>query len=156
MSEEGDGLDGEEELTPPDRRMRAGPSNKPTQKEREEEERRSRNSRLESANRPQKQTDCKRKGRTRSNTCTVQRLVHTLQDWQRAHPSPRHQQKSEDQSRRPTIVMDYYFIKMKLVVNTQTMSEECQMICIRVKEDRHKNIMSRVALKKGSGRTVDN
>ena len=32
------------------------------------------------ANRPKKQTDCNRKGRTRSNSHTVQRLVQSLHD----------------------------------------------------------------------------
>ena len=32
-------------------------------------------------------------------------------------------QKSEDQSRRPTIAMDYCFMKMKSVVNAQTISK---------------------------------
>ena len=37
MSEgEGDGIDGEEERAPPDLRVRAGPTNKPTQKESDE------------------------------------------------------------------------------------------------------------------------
>ena len=53
---------------------------------------------------------------------------------------------SEDQSRRPAVAMDYYFMKMNPVVNTQTMSEE-SVICIAVKEDEHQNIMSSVALK---------
>ena len=44
--------------------------------------------------------------------------------------------------------MDYYFMKMKSVVNAQTVSEEL-LTCIAVKEDRHQNIMSSVALKKG-------
>ena len=36
--EEGDIIDGEGDLAPPDWRVRAGPRNKPTQKEREEHE----------------------------------------------------------------------------------------------------------------------
>ena len=56
-------------------------------------------------------------------------------------------QKSEDQSRRPTIAIDYYFMKMKSAVVAQTMSEE--VACVAMKEDRHQNIMSIVALKKG-------
>ena len=47
-------------------------------------------------------------------------------------------------------------MKMKYVVNTQAMSEE-SVSCIAVKEDRHQNIMSSVALKKKRNRrTVDN
>ena len=44
--------------------------------------------------------------------------------------------------------MDYNVMKMKSVVNAQTISEE-SITCIAVKEDRHLNIMSSVALKKG-------
>ena len=57
-------------------------------------------------------------------------------------------QKSEDQSRGPTIAMDYHFMKMKSVMNVETMSRE-SVTCIAVKEDRHQNHMSSVALKKG-------
>ena len=57
-------------------------------------------------------------------------------------------QKIEDQSRRPTIAFDYYFMKMKSVVVAQTMSEEA-VVCTAMEEDRHQNIMSSVALKKG-------
>ena len=57
-------------------------------------------------------------------------------------------QKSEDQSRRPTVAMDCYCMKMKSVVNAQTMSEE-SVTCLAVKEDIHQNIMNSVALKKG-------
>ena len=64
--EEGNEIDGEEELAAPDWRVRAGPRNKPTQKG----------------------------GRgARSNRRTVQRLVHTLHDGQSTHPSHRHQTK---------------------------------------------------------------
>ena len=56
-------------------------------------------------------------------------------------------QKSEDQSRNPTIAMDYYFMKMSSVVNAQTMSDE-SVTCIAVNQDRNQNIMSSVALKK--------
>ena len=55
--------------------------------------RRSSNSRLDSASRPKKQTDCKRKGRARSNTHAIPRLVHTLHDGQRSHSSPRVEEK---------------------------------------------------------------
>ena len=57
-------------------------------------------------------------------------------------------QKSEDQSRRPIIAMDYYFMKMESAPNVQAISEE-SITCVAVKEDRHQNIMSSVALKKG-------
>ena len=42
---------------------------------------------------PNKQTDCKRKGRTRCNRHAVPRLVHTLHDRQRSHSSPRVEEK---------------------------------------------------------------
>ena len=58
-----------------------------------------------------------------------------------------HHQVTEGQSRRPTIVM-YYHMKMQSVLSAQTMSEEA-VTYIAVKEDRHQNIMSSVALKKG-------
>ena len=57
-------------------------------------------------------------------------------------------QKSDVVSRRLTIAMDYYYTKVKSVANAHTMSEEA-VTCIAVKEDRHQNIMSSVALKKG-------
>ena len=44
--------------------------------------------------------------------------------------------------------MDYYIMKLKYVVNARTMSEK-SVTCIAVKEDRHQNIMSSLALKKG-------
>ena len=47
--------------------------------------------------RGQKQTDTEGKKRARSNTRTVQSLVHTLHDGQRAHPPP-HQQTTERRS----------------------------------------------------------
>ena len=57
-------------------------------------------------------------------------------------------QKREDQSRRATIAMDCYVLKMNSVVRAQKMSEE-STTCISVKEDRHHNMMSSVALKEG-------
>ena len=57
-------------------------------------------------------------------------------------------QKSEDQSRRPVVAMDYFFMRMGTAPNVQAISEE-SITCIAVKEDRHQNIMSSVALKKG-------
>ena len=104
--------------------------------------------RLACEGRAKKQTDSEGKRRARSNTRTVRRLVHTLHDGQRVHPSPLHQQKSEDPSRRPIIAMDSYFMKMKSVVNAQKTSQKAAA-CIAVKEDTHQSIMSSVALKKG-------
>ena len=104
--------------------------------------------RLACEGRAKKETDSEGKRRARSNTRTVRRQVHTLYDGQRVHPSPLHQQKSEDPSRRPIIAMDSYFMKMKSVVNAQKTSQEAAA-CIAVKEDTHQSIMSSVALKKG-------
>ena len=63
VTREGDEIDGEEELAALDWRVRAGPRNKPTQRERE-------------------------RG-ARSNTRAVARLVRTLRDGKGLHPSPR-------------------------------------------------------------------
>ena len=57
-------------------------------------------------------------------------------------------QKSEDQSRRPIVAMDFFFIKMESTPSAQAISEK-SITCVAVKEDRHQNIMSSVALKKG-------
>ena len=57
-------------------------------------------------------------------------------------------QKSEDRSRRPIIAMDYFFMKMDSAPSVQAVSEE-STTCGAVKEDRHQNIMSSVALKNG-------
>ena len=91
----------------------------------------SRNSRLEIECRPKKQTSCKRKGLTRSNTHAVPRLVHTLHDGQRSHSSSR--VRSEDLSRRPTAAMDYYFHKPNSIASPQTIPDE-SVTCIAVKE----------------------
>ena len=50
-------------------------------------------------------------------------------------------QKSEDQSRRPIIAVNYYFMNMKSVPNAHRVPEE-SITCIAVKEDRHQNMMS--------------
>ena len=63
-------------------------------------------------------------------------------------------QRSEDESRRPTIAMDCYFMRMQPAVNAQTISEET-IKTIAVKEDEHQNIMSTVRAEKGSRRAVD-
>ena len=57
-------------------------------------------------------------------------------------------QRSEDETRRPIIAMDYFFVRMEPAVNSRTISAEA-LTCIAVMEDRHQNIMSSVALKKG-------
>ena len=55
--------------------------------------------------------------------------------------------KSEDQSRRLVIAMDHFFMRIETAPNVQAISEDL-ITCIAVKEDRHQNIMSSVALKK--------
>ena len=127
--EEKDRIDGEEELAPPSWRVRAGPRNEPAQKERDEHE----------ATHVPFRDWCARcmmgRGRTHHHVT---------------------KQKSVDQLRRPIIAMDHHFTKMMSVPDAQSVSEE-SVSCIAVKEDRHQNIMSRVALKKGVGEpwTID-
>ena len=53
-------------------------------------------------------------------------------------------QKSEDQSRRLVLAMDYFFKRMETAPNAQAISEE-SITFVAVKEDRHQNIMSSVA-----------
>ena len=118
--EEGNEIDGEEELAAPEWRVRAGPRNKPTQREREEH------------------------GATHvpfRDWC-----VQCMMGRGRTHHHIT-KQKSEGQSRRPVIAMDYFFMRMETAPNVQAISEES--ITCAVKEDRHQNIMSSVALKKG-------
>ena len=55
--------------------------------------------------------------------------------------------------------MDHFFIQMESAPSAQSVSEE-SITCVAVKEDRHQNIMSSVALKKGveepwSGQIID-
>ena len=116
--EEGDEIDGEEELA--DWRVRAGPRNKPTQREREEHE---------ATHMPFR------------DWC-----VHCMMGRSRTHHHVA-KQKSEDQSRRTIIAVDNLFMEMESAPNIQAMSEE-SITCIAVK-DRHQNIMSSVALTKG-------
>ena len=119
--EEGGEMDGKEELAAPDLRVRAWPRSKPTQKEREEHE----------VTRVPFRDWC----------------AHCMMGRGRTHHHVA-KQKSEDQSRRPIIAMDYFFMRMECSPSVQTISEE-SITCIAVKEDRHQNIMSSVALKKG-------
>ena len=122
MSDEGgDSIDGDEKFAAPDWRVRAGPRNKPTQKDREEHE----------------ATHVPSRG-----WCT-----HCMMGRGRTH----HHitiQKSVDQSRKPTVAKDYYSMKMKMVVSVQTLSGEA-VTCIVVNVDRHQNLVSSVALKTG-------
>ena len=106
--EERNEMDGEEELTAPDWRVRAGPRNKPTQREREEHE--------------------------VTHVPFRDWCVHCMMRRGRTHHVAK--QKSEDQSRRPIIAMDYLFMRMDSGPNVQAISEESIT-------------MSSVALKKG-------
>ena len=63
-------------------------------------------------------------------------------------------QKSEDQSKRPIIAMDYFYMRMKSAPNVQAISEE-SITCVAVKDDRHQNIMSSVCAEERSRRAVD-
>ena len=112
--EEGGEIDGEEELAAPDWRVRAGPRNKPTQREREEHE--------------------------ATHVPFRDWGVHCMMGRGRAH--------HQDQSRRPVIAMEGFFMRMEPAPNAKAISEE-SITCIAVKEDRHQNIMSSVALKEG-------
>ena len=116
-----DRIDCAEELAAPDWRVRAGPRNKPTQKEREEHE--------------------------ATHVPFRDWCAHCMMGRGRTHHHVA-KQKSEDQSRRPIIAVNYYFMKMKSVPNAHTVPEE-SITCIAVKEDRHQNMMSSDALKKG-------
>ena len=119
--EEGDKIDGEEELAAPDWRVRAGPRNKPTQREREEHE--------------------------ATHVPFRDWCAHSMMGRGRTHHHVA-KQKSEDQSKRPIIAMEYFFMKLESAPSVQSISEE-PITCVAVKEDRHQNIMSSVALKKG-------
>ena len=120
LSVEADGVDSDEESATPDWRVRAGPRNRPTQAKREEHE-----------------------------------VTHVpFRDWctpfmmgsGRTHHHAT-KQRSEDETRRPTFAMDYFFLRMQPAVNSRTISEEA-ITCIAVNEDRHHNLMRSVALKK--------
>ena len=113
--EEGDKIDDEVELAAPDWRVRAGPRNKPTQRERHVPFR---------------------------DWC-----AHSMMGRGRTHHRIA-KQKSEDESRRPIIDMDYFLMKMESAPSAQSISED-SISCVAVKEDRHQNIMSSVTLKKG-------
>ena len=119
--EEGDRIEDEGEFAAPDWRVRAGPRNKPTQREREEHE---------ATHMPFR------------DWC-----AHCVMERGRTHHHIA-KQKSEDESRRPIIAMDYFFMKMEATPSAQSIPEE-SVTCVAVKEDKHQNIMSSVALKKG-------
>ena len=84
--EEGGEIDGEEELAAPDWRVRAGPRSKPTQRERVEHE--------------------------ATHVPFRDWCAHCMMGRGRTHHHVA-KQKSEDQSRRPIIAMDYFFMRME-------------------------------------------
>ena len=57
-------------------------------------------------------------------------------------------QKIGDRARKPTNAVNDFFVRMKCAVSAQAMSEKA-ITCIAVKEDRHQNFVSSVALKNG-------
>ena len=119
--EEGGETDGEGELAVPDWRVRAGPRSKPTQREREEHE--------------------------ATHVPFRDWCAYCMMGRGRTHHHIA-KQKSEDQSRRPIIAMDYFFMRMESSPSAQAILEE-PITCIAVKEDKYQNIMSSVAMKKG-------
>ena len=118
---EGDGDVGEEEMEPPDWRVRAGLRSKRTHKEREEHE----------ATHVPVRVWC----------------AHCMMGGGRTQ---RHvtKQKSDDHSRRRTIAMDCYFIRTNSVAHSLASAEET-VTRIAVKEDRHQTIKSTIVLRNG-------
>ena len=126
--EEGEGVEGEGEgegeAGTADWRVRVGPRNKSTAREREQHE----------ARRMPFRDWC----------------AHCMMSRGRTH----HQlskKRREDLSRRPTVVMDYNILKPHSTVNSQTIPCE-SVTCIAVEEARHQNIMSSVVLRKTLGK----
>ena len=117
----GDRMEDEGEFAAPDWRVRAGPRNKPSQREREEHE--------------------------ATHMSFRDWCVHCMMGRGRTHHHIA-KQKSEDESRRPIIAMDYFFMKLESTTSAQSIPEE-SITCVADKEDRHQNIMSSVASKKG-------
>ena len=101
-------------MAAPDWRVRAGPTNKPTQREREDHE--------------------------ATHVPFRDWCAHCMMGKDRTHHHVA-KQKGEDQSRRPIIAMDYFFIKMESTPSAPEMSEE-PITCVAVKEDRHQKIMT--------------
>ena len=121
IDEEGAGVGGEVEAKTADWRVRAGPRNKPSAKEREEHE---------ATHMPFR------------DWCT-----HCMMGRGRTHHHVS-MKRNEDLSKRPIIAMGYYFLKPNSTAISQTISDE-SVTCIAVKEDRHQNIMSSEVFKKG-------
>ena len=120
--EEGEGGGGEGEAGTSDWRVRAGPGNERTVREREEHE---------ATHMPFR------------DWC-----AHCMIGRGRTHHHVS-KKRSEDLSRRPTTAVDYYFLKRNSAVNSRTIPDE-SVTCIAVKEGRHQNNTSSVVLKKGN------
>ena len=119
--EDGDGIVGEEELAPPDWRVRARPRNNPTLKEREEPE---------ATHVPFR------------HWCT-----HCMIGRGRTH---HHTTKQEERgSVEKTYHCDGLFAHENEVCCGCATNDKISIICIAMLEDRHQNIMSTVALKMG-------
>ena len=110
LSVEADGVDSDEESATPDWRVRAGPRNRPTQKNMEEHE--------------------------ATHVPLRDRCTHFMMGSGRTHHHAT-KQSSEDETRRPIFAMDFYFMRMQPAVNSQTISEE-EVTCTAVNEDRHR------------------
>ena len=94
--EEGGETDGEGELAAPDWRVRAGPRNKPTQREREQHE--------------------------ATHVPFRDWCAYCMMGRGRTHHDVT-KQRSDDQSRRPVIAMDYFFMRMEASPNAQAISK---------------------------------
>ena len=118
--EAGGGGEGEGEVGTADWRVRAGPRNRPTAREKEE---------YEATTMPFRDwcAHCMM-GRVRTH-------LHVLK------------KRSEDMSKRPIRAMDYHVLKPNSTANSQTIPDE-SVTRIAVKQDRHQKIMSSVVLKK--------
>ena len=119
---EGDEIDGEEESAAPGWRVRVGPRNKPTHRERADHE--------------------------ATHVPFRDWCVHCMMGGGRTHHHVA-KQKSEDESRRPIIAMDYFFMKMEAAPNVQAIPEE-SITCVAVKEDRHQNVNEQRGVEEGS------
>ena len=124
--EEGQGVEGEGEAETANWRVRAGPRNKPTAREREEHEATHMSFRV---------------------WCT-----HCIMGRGRTHHHVS-KKRSEDLSRRPITAMDNHFLKPNSTASSQTIPDE-SVTCIVVKEDRHLNICEQRSSEKGNRRTL--
>ena len=111
--EGGDGVDSEEELATPDWRVRTGPRNRPTQKERE--------------------------GHEATHVPFRDWCTHCMMGRGRTHHHVT-MQRSEEETRRPTIAMDYYFMRVHPAANSpNNIRRSNNLHC--GKRRQHQNIM---------------